>query len=271
VKKYILLGLLVFSLNAEIVDKTVASVEGIPITSYELMKFSKQNHIPENKALKILIQEKLIESEIKKRGIGVDDFEIEEELEKIAKRNGMNLFQFKNILSQRGELEKLKKQIKNTILKRKLFREIVQTKLKITPEDLKDYYNQHLDEFSVFDSIQVIKYSSNNPEILKKVKNNPLMSSPVIKSDTLILNSDDMPLGMLFLFKSLKEGEYSPIMNEGMNYVMYYVVKKEGKKVLPFEKVKNLIYSKLAEQKQDIILKTYFERLKNRADIEIFN
>jgi peptidyl-prolyl cis-trans isomerase SurA len=270
-KKYILIGLLTLSLNAKTVDKVVASVEGEPITSYELQTFSKQNHLSEDKALKILIQQKLIDSEIKKRGISVDDFEIEEEMEKIAKRNGMDLFQFKNILMQRGELKKLKNQIRNNLLKRKLFNQIIQTKLKITPEDLKEYYNKHKDEFSVFKSIQVIKYTSNNPEILKKIKNNPLMNSSVVSSKTLILNSDDMPLGMVFLFKNLKEGEYSPVFNEGMNYSMYYVVKKKGKKTLPFNKVKNLIYSKLAQQKQDIILKTYFDRLKNRADIEIFN
>ncbi|GAX86761.1 conserved hypothetical protein [Lebetimonas natsushimae] len=270
-KKYILIGLLTFSLNAKVVDKVIANVEGEPITSYELQNFSKQNNLPKDKALSILIQEKLIDSEIKKRGISVDEFEIENELENVAKQNGMDLFQFKNILAGRGELEKVKKQIKNNLLKRKLFNQIVQAKLKINPDSLKDYYKKHIDEFNVFDSIQVIKYTSNNPEILKKIKNNPLMNSAVITSKTLVLNSDNMPLGMIFLFKNLKEGEYSPIFNEGMNYSMYYVVKKEGKKILPFEKVQNIIYSKIAQQKQDIILKTYFDRLKNRADIEIFN
>jgi peptidyl-prolyl cis-trans isomerase SurA len=52
---------------------------------------------------------------------------------------------------------------------------------------------------------------------------------------------------------------------------MYYVVKKEGREELPFKKVQNLIYSKIAQEKQDMILKNYFDRLKNRADIEIFN
>jgi peptidyl-prolyl cis-trans isomerase SurA len=155
-KKYVLIGLLTLSLNAKIVDKVVASVEGEPVTSYELQTFSKQNHLPKDEALKILIQQKLIESEIKKRGINVDDFEIENELEKIAKRNGMDLFQFKNILMQRGELEKVKKQIKDNLLKKKLFEQIVQSKLNITPEDVKNYYNKHKEEFSTFKSIQVI-------------------------------------------------------------------------------------------------------------------
>lgn len=169
-KKYILIGLLAISLNAKVVDKVIASVEGEPITSYEVQTFAKQNNFPKDKALGILIQEKLIESEIKKRGISVDDFEIEDELEKMAKQNGMDLFQFKNILAQRGELEKVKKQIKNNLLKRKLFNQIVQAKLNITPDDLKDYYKKHINEFTVFNSIQVVKYTANNPEILKKVK-----------------------------------------------------------------------------------------------------
>jgi peptidyl-prolyl cis-trans isomerase SurA len=111
-KKLFIIVFLILGLNAKIVDKVVASVEGIPITSYEIEKFSKENNIPKNRALNILIEEKLIQNEIKKRGIDVDDFEVEEEMEKLAKQNGMDLFQFKNILMQRGELEKLKKKIK---------------------------------------------------------------------------------------------------------------------------------------------------------------
>jgi len=270
-KRYILIGLLAFNLNAKIVDKVIANVEGKPITSYELQIFAKQNNISESKALNILIDQKLIDSEIKKRGISVDDFEVENEMEKIAKQNGMDLFEFKNILAQKGELKKLKNQVKKNLLKRKLFDQIIQTKLNITSNDLKEYYKKHKSDFTIFNTIQVIKYSANNPAILNKIKKNPLMNSPLIKSKTLVLNSDNMPLGMIFLFKDLNEGEYSPILNEGINYTMYYIVKKEGKKILPFNKVKNLIYSKLVNEKQEIILKTYFERLKNRADIKIFN
>jgi peptidyl-prolyl cis-trans isomerase SurA len=270
-RRVFFLSLIILNLNAKIVDRIIASVEGIPITSYELKNFEKESNLSKNKALNILIDEKLIESEAKKRGISIDDFEVEEEMEKLAKQNGMDLFQFKNILMQRGEFEKLKKKIKDNLLKRKLFRDIVQTKLKITEDDLKDYYKTHKDEFRVFDSIQVIKYSANNPEILKEIRKNPLMNSAVVSSKRLILNSDNMPLGMVFLFKNLKEGDYSPIINEGINYSMFYVVKKEGEKILPFDRVKNLIYSKLIEKKQEMILKNYFERLKNRADIEIFN
>ena len=269
--KKLLIFFLFLSLHAKIVDKVIANVEGEPITSYELQTFSTQNHISPKQALNILIEQKLIDSEIKKRGISVDDFEIENELEKIAKQNGMNLFEFKNILMQKGELEKLKKQIKNNLLKKKLFAQIVQTKLKITPDEIKKYYNNHKNEFSIFNSIQVVKYESNNPELLKQVKNNPLLNNPALTSQNLVLNSSDMPLNLIFLLKNLKEGEYSPIFNEGMKYAMFYVVKKTGKKVLPLDQVQNIIYSKLTQQKQEMILKTYFERLKNRANIEVFN
>jgi peptidyl-prolyl cis-trans isomerase SurA len=270
-KKYLLIALLIMGLNAKTVDKVIANVEGEPITSYELNSFAKNSNLSKEKALSVLIDQKLIESEIKKRGINVDDFEIENEMEKIAKQNGMDLFQFKNILTQKGELEKLRKQIKNNLLKRKLFEQIIQTKLRIAPSEITDYYKNHKKDFTIFDSIQVIKYSANNPELLKKIKENPLINNPLVSTKNLVLNSDNMPLSLIFILKDIKEGGYSPIFNDGANYSMFYVVKKEGEKTMPLEKVKNLIYSKLAQQKQEVILKTYFDRLKNRADIEIFN
>ena len=84
-KILIFIGLIVF-LNAEVLDRIVATVNNIPITSYEVKKLSKRLNIDKNKALNILLNQKLIESEIKKRGIVVDNFELESALESIAKK-----------------------------------------------------------------------------------------------------------------------------------------------------------------------------------------
>lgn len=258
-------------LNAKIVDKVVASVNGEPITSYEVEITSKRMHINENRALNYLIDQKLIDSEIKKRGIEVDDFELNQAMENIAKRNNLSLFEFKNILAQRGELEKFKKQLKDNLLKQKLFSQIVNSRLRISPDEIRNYYENHKNEFSIFKTIQVTKYSANNPEILKKLFTNPYYNSPNIKTKTEIFESDKIPMNLLFLFKNTKVGHFTPIINQGLSYVTYYIANKEGKTYLPFNKVQNLIYQKIVNRKRDLILREYFDRVKNRADIKIYN
>lgn len=269
-KKLLILPVIILSLNAKIVDKVVASVENEPITSYDIENVSKNLHIDKNRALNYLIDQKLIESEIKKRGIEIDDFEINQAMEKIAKRNHLSLFEFKDILRQKGELEKFKRELKQNLLKQKLFSQIVDAKLQITPDELKNYYDSHKDEFAIFKTIQVTKYTSNNPQILKKLFNNPFYNDPNIKTKTEVFESETLPLNMIFLFKTTKVGQFTPVINEGLDYVTYYVANKQGKVFLPFDKVKNVIANKIVSEKRDLILKEYFDRIKNRADIKIY-
>ena len=269
--KKFLIFLLFLSLDAKIVDKIVAVVGNTPITSYDVETLSKKLNIPKNKALNILIDKKIIENEIKKRGISVEDYEVEDALENIAKRNNLTLFEFKNILAQRGELESFKERVKENLLKQKLFNEIVNSKLKISPDEIKNYYENHKNEFSVFKTIQVTKYEANNPEILKRLFSNPYYNNPQIKVKTEVLSSKELSLDKLFLFKNTKEGEFTPIVNEGLNYVTYYVASKKGKVYLPFSRVKNIIANKLLQEKRNEILKDYFNKIKNSLDIKIYN
>jgi len=265
---FALIGLLYT--HAEVIDKIVATVNNIPVTSYEVEKLSKNLNISNDKALQILLDQKLIQSEIKRRGIEVDDFEIENAMEKIAKRNGLSLFEFKNILMQKGQYKELRKKIKDDLLKEKLFNEIVQTKLKVTPEEIKNYYENHKDEFKVFKNIQVTKYSANNKQILNEVKKNPLANAKV-KTETAVFDYNELPLGLLFLFKQTKAGEFTPVINDGLNYSMYFIARKDGTDYIPFDKVKNIIANKLISQKREMILKDYFNKLKNKAYIKLYN
>ena len=270
-KKILIASVVLISLNAKIVDKIVGVVNNLPITSYDIQNLENQLHINQKQALNMLIDKKLIQNEIKKRGISVDDYEVTDAMRNIAKRNNMSLFEFQNILTQKGELEGFKKNLKENLLKQKLFAQIVNSKLKITPQDIKKYYETHKDEFAVFQNIQVVKYSSNNPEILKKLSDNPYFNTPNLKTATQTYSYNELPLDKLYLFKNTKAGQFTPVVNEGLNYVRYFISDKSGKVYLPFEKVQNVIAQELANQKRNEILKKYFDKIKNRADIKIYN
>ena len=68
-KKLIITLSLGIFLNAQVIDKVVAVVNNIPVTSYDVKKLSKNLNISKEKALQILLDQKLIQSDIKKRGI----------------------------------------------------------------------------------------------------------------------------------------------------------------------------------------------------------
>ncbi|WP_457564192.1 peptidyl-prolyl cis-trans isomerase [Caminibacter sp.] len=268
-KIFFLIAISIF-LRAEIIDKVIASVNNEPITSYEISKVENQMHMTPNQALNYLIDQKLLNEELKKRGIEIDDFDIDQAMENIANKNGMTLFEFKRILKQRGEYKKFRNSLKQKLLKEKLFSQIVNSNLKISPIELKNYYNNHKNEFTVFKTVQVTQYTANNPEILQKIKQNPLYNQNV-NIQTKVYSYNEIPQNLMFLFKTTKVGEFTPVINNGTNYTMYYISRKDGKVILPFDKVKNIIANKILAQKREEILRTYFDRLKNQANIKIYN
>ncbi len=270
--KNILFLVLVFSfVKAEIVDRVVASVNNEPITSYDISQVVKNKNLSAEDALNYLIDKKILDEQIKKFGISVDEFDIENAMEKIAKQNGMSLFEFKTFLQEKGKLEEFKNQLRDSLLKDKLFKAIVSSKLRVSPEEIKSYYENHKEEFSTFKTVQVIAYYSNNPQTLEKIKKSPLISQNGVSSKTEVFEYSELPLNLMYLFKNTKVGEFTPIMNNGTNYIMYYVARKDGKVYLPPEKVKNIIASKIIAQKREEILKSYFAKVKNQANIKVYN
>ena len=269
-KKFLIFLIFLSFLSAKIVDRVIASVNGEPITSYEITNTVTSLNVSPKEALNILINQKIIDEEIKKRGIEVDEFDIENALEKIAHQNKMSVFEFKALLKQRGELNKFMNNLREDLLKQKLFSQIVNSKLKVTPKELKNYYINHKNEFKTFKKIDVTEYISKNPEDLKKIAKNHLFFLDNVTVKTSTFNSNDLPINLVFLFNSTKEGSFTPILNDNDKYIMFYINKKEGNDILPFEKVKNIIANKLIEQKRNSILKEYFNTLRNQADIELF-
>jgi len=270
-KKLLIAAVFSLLIHAQVLDKIVASINNEPITSYEVEKTSEQLNVSKKQALQILMDKKLIESEIKKRGIDVDDFELQNAMEKIANQNGLTLLEFKNILMQKSQYKQFVNDLKENLLKQKLFNQIVQTKLHVDDKEIENYYKEHKNEFTVFKTIQVTKYSANNRQLLNNVKQNPLATNLKIKQETKVYSYKELPVNLLFLFKQTKVGEFTPIINDGLGYSMYYVARKDGKVYMPFDKVKMAIANKLIAQKREMILKDYFSKLKNRAYIKYYN
>ena len=271
-KKILLFLYFTLFLNAQIVDKIIAVVNNIPITSYELQKTETKFNVNKKQALNILINQKLIESEIEKRGIDVDEFDIENAFEKIAMQNNMSSFEFSSLLAQQGKLKSFKEKLKKELQKEKLFSQIMKSKLSISEKELKTYYNTHKKDFQTFKTISYTKYYSLNPNILREYLQNPLINSKTITiKEYNNQNFSSIPLNLLFIFNKTKVNHFTPILPDNIGYSTYYIKEKHQKTYIPFEKVKNIIYSILVKNKENSILKEYFDKLKNRANIKFLD
>ncbi len=260
--------LLFFSLQAKVIDKIAIVVNDIPITTYDIEKMTKQTK-DKNIAIETLINKALIKSAIKEKGIYVDDFDVENKMEEIAKRNHMSLFDFKTMLIKKGELDSLKEQIKKQLEINKL---ISYYNKRVTRDDIQNYYDSHKNEFIVAQKIDATVYSSNNPNILKQVKENPLLNSSNVEMKDMSFDYNQTnPKLMLFLSK-VKTNSFSKIAPIAPNkFSLFYVTKKEGNITLPFNAAASIIYEKLSNKQNQKAIQDLISKLKAKADIQFLN
>jgi hypothetical protein len=269
-KKLLFLLLAVF-LNATIVDMVVVSVNKEPITSYEVVTLSKKLHIPYKEALNLLIDKKLFDDAIKEQGISVDEFDIENALEKIASSYGMSVYEFKRMLKEKGEWREFEKKLKEKLLRDKFIKEYLNSKISIDDKEIKEYYNSHKSEFEIFKKAKVIVYKANNPALLEKVIRNPFKKVKGVVVEQKTITPKELNLKELFVLKNTPIKSFSPILDKGIYYETFYVASKEGKTYIPFDKVKDIIANKLIQKKEKEALNSYIARLRSEASIQFYN
>jgi len=98
----LLLSLLVAGAGwAEIVDRIVATIDGEPITAFELRRYAEERgaeRVQERTLLDALVTDKLLEKEIATLGIAARDEEIGRYIDEIKARNGMDDERFRDTL-----------------------------------------------------------------------------------------------------------------------------------------------------------------------------
>jgi peptidyl-prolyl cis-trans isomerase SurA len=146
------------------VDAIVASVDGEPITMRDLKAFSAAQKItlpggndPESvrikrEALKGLIEDKLMELELRSFSDSIDDRAIDRYIAKLVDRNHISEGELRAEVARHGMTwDKYRKQVKLDLEKMEMIEHRVRQKISVTPEQIKAYYDAHTNEFTVND------------------------------------------------------------------------------------------------------------------------
>jgi peptidyl-prolyl cis-trans isomerase SurA len=142
-------------------DKVVASVDGQPITSYDIETFSasvgrpvKADDIANNPAakavLKALISQKLLESEVQKYSSKVDDAQVDRYIRQIEADKHMNDNQFRAALMQSGvSYADFRKQAREQLEKAVMIEQDVRSRINIPDSEIQAYYDAHKSDFMI--------------------------------------------------------------------------------------------------------------------------
>lgn len=143
------------------VDQVVASVDGEPITQRDVIDFAQAtgNPIPPEdfatnptakKAVKALIGQKLLESELKNYQDKVDDAQVDKYIAQIRADKHMSDAQFRAQIQASGlSYEDLRKRARVDLQKAMMVQQQVREKIQISNADIQAYYDAHKKDFTV--------------------------------------------------------------------------------------------------------------------------
>ncbi len=152
------------AVQAEIVNKILATVDGEPVTMYQLKKFGRDSirgrqlsaSTGEAGLLDALITDKLIQKEVSDKGVVVRDEDIDRYIGAIKERNNLDDEKLKTALAGQGlTMEAYRVQIREEIERDQLVNREIRGKVSVSPEEVQRYYEAHLSEYSTPEKVQV--------------------------------------------------------------------------------------------------------------------
>ena len=294
---------------AEVVDRVLAVVNDELITQSELDKVlvSLYNQYKalyagdelllkmdekRREVLNLMINDKLILSEARRRDIKIEPEEIEKKVNELkAKFPSKEAFQ-KVLVDQGISLSELQKRYKDELLKDKYIEAAVRSQIAITPTEIKEYYDANADEFKIPPSARVsnilirIEGDENREstynkaqEVLGRLKEGDDFAEMAKVYSGGIHAEDGGDMGYLSegqlkkevdkVIFSLEPGEFSDIVETESGYHIFMVTEKKKPLVMSMEEAYEEIRSAIYRQKAMKKFNEVIEGLKKNAYISI--
>jgi parvulin-like peptidyl-prolyl isomerase len=151
---------------AATVNRIVATVDGEPITSYQVDTFIRANvrgadpaqisEADRKKVLDMLVNDLIVDMESAKLGVGASNEEVNAYIEQIKKQNNLDDAKLMAALEQQGlTLDAYRQQVAKEIQRSQLLARNVRSQVSVTPEQIQKYYDEHKDQFSEADAVTV--------------------------------------------------------------------------------------------------------------------
>ncbi len=315
---FFIIGIFIITenLGAELVDRIVAVVNSDIISLQELNRITKPyvERIKKirysiekekrmlfkvrRKILNQLIDEKLTDQELKKHNITVSTREIDGTIERVKEMALITDEELRTELASQGlTMEEYRVQTKEQLLRRKLINREVRSKIVITQEDVKAYYDSHMDAYAgekkyhLRNIIMTVSLLASDTEkqtvftrmenVLEKLEQGEDFTKLAKLYSQSSMASEGGDLGFFRIdeispllkpeIEELKAGEFTSVIDTEMGYQIFFVeevVEKPGKSLEDATPdITEKLYTEIVDQKYQ----AWLENLRTRSHIKIIN
>lgn len=277
----VLVGIMAFALVAlagcSNDNESVATVDGEKITKDELYDMLVKSYGPQ--AVEALIDDKIVELEVKKEEIKVPDEEIKEEIEKF-KENAGGEEAFNAALEQSGLAEE---DFKKDVVQYLSIRKLMEPRVEVTDEEIETYFEENKESFNVEEQVEarhiLVEDEKTANEIVQKLEDGEDFAE-LAKEFSTDEGSGAMGGDLGFFTRgkmvpefeekafSLKVGEISePVKSEYGYHIIEVLDKKEAKDAVLEDHIVE-IREKLFEDKMQTEYVAWLEEAREKYDIK---
>ncbi|NVM25284.1 MAG: peptidylprolyl isomerase [Desulfobacterales bacterium] len=297
---------------AEITNRIVAIVNSDIITLHELntsikrltrlsvkglqQKDETNFYEVRRTVLDSLINEKIAKKQITRLGIKVGKKEVEEAIEKIKRENNLTQEQLLHSLKMEGAtLEEYEEKIKGEIERFHLVNYEIKSKIVITEENVREYYEKHAKEYTEADKVRLARVflKIRNPddkeeiaqvkdlgqEILGRLKEGrDFFEMARIYSqgpgapeggDLGWIQLSQLEPGLRKKIAKLSPGEHTDLHPAPSGFQIVKLIEEKKGGTNRFEEVRDAIYSKLFKEKVEKRYATWLKKLRDQSFIKV--
>jgi len=296
------------------IDRIVAQVNDDIITLYELNRKAapyirrvkamarpldeERRMIYElrEKVLNQMVDEKLTEQEIQRYNIRVSEEAIDKTIEEMKKRTLMTDQQLRASLEKEGlSMEEYRERMKNQVLRVRLVNREVKSKIVITDEDIRAYYEKHREDYTGSGSVHLRQIllafppmaSEADKQALRKkmdqirqramagtpfetlARENPASPGAADGGELGTFQINDLAPQILKALEGLQAGEVTEVLETGQGLQLFYVEARdtgEGKSLEEVSaEIEDILYGEIVNQK----FLTWLNELRQRSHIKI--
>ena len=306
----------VYAQEPEVIDRIVAVVNSDIITLYDLNRAFKPyednikalQYAPEKERqtlfqvrkdlLDQLIDSKLADQEIERAQITVNESDIDRTIERIKEARSFTDEQLREGLARQGmTMAEYRKEIKEQILRTKLVNREVKSKIVITKEDIKAYYDSHQDEYAgekkyylynifvrltpqadisekqnalrqIEDAIARLNQGLSFEDLVNQLQDS---SSRVQGTDLGLYRPEELSEQLQGAVVKLKAGEFSEVLDTDFGPQIIYVQKIQETPTKSLDEIQSEIGEILYNEAVDNRYQDWLDELRKRSLIKIIS